>query len=205
MDVVSAAAAPVLWLLLSLLCQSTAGQDEAMCDPEVLVRRNTVLRTAPMKPLTLNCTIRWQNCDTEPTVTWCKLTDINCVQLDSTQKHHMSIYQERTPGGENELISRLKFHHVTKHDNGLYRCKISQSVISHAINISVSETPHTTTGSPPIRTDPDWLIYVCVCTACAVAILIIIIICFCTLRGGHHFTGHCLCTELLRSQSGQVI
>ncbi|XP_062389465.1 uncharacterized protein LOC134077846 [Sardina pilchardus] len=205
----NAAAGPLLWLLLPLLCQITAAQDEAICDTQVRVRRNTVLTTAPMKPLTLNCTITWQNCNTEPKVTWCKLlTDGSCVQVNRTHQHR--IYQERSPGGGNELIFYLKFHQVSKHDDGLYRCEISQpqSVISHAISISVSETPHTTKESPPIRTNPaldsDWLIYVCVCTACAVVILIVIIICFCTLRGGHQFTGHCLCTELLRSESGQV-
>ncbi|XP_062389466.1 uncharacterized protein LOC134077847 [Sardina pilchardus] len=202
----NAAAGPLLWLLLPLLCQSTAAQDEVMCDAQVLVRRNTVLRTAPMKPLMLNCTIRWQNCSTEPTVTWCKLlTDGSCVQVNSTHRHH--IYQERTRGGENELISHLKLNPVTKQDDGLYRCGISQSVISHAINISVSESPHTTTESPPIRTNPacsDWLIYVCVCTACAVVILIVIIICLCALRGEHHFTGHCLCSELLRRESSDA-
>lgn len=92
-----------------------------------------------MKPLTLNCTIRWKDCTSAPSVTWCKL-DVNavCVKVKST--HRVAIYQERGPGVENELINYLKFINVTEYDDGLYRCKVFGSItsISHAINVSVS-------------------------------------------------------------------
>lgn len=197
------AALPLLWLLLQLLCPCTGAQDGTMCDTEVLVRRHTVLKAAPMKSLTINCTIRWKGCTEDPPVIWCKLHGSTCVKVNRTR--HVTISQEKT--AENELIHYLKFHGVTKHDGGLYRCEIfgSATIVSHAINISVSETLHTTTASPAKSdSDQDWLLYVCVFAVCVVVILIAIIICLCTLRAGHHVTGHCLCTEILLSHS-QVV
>lgn len=109
--------------------------DETMCDAEALVRRNTVLETAPMKPLKLNCTITWKDCSKEPAVTWCKLRGDTCKKVNRT--HHVTITQERRAG--NELVHYLNFHHVTKHNGGQYRCEIlgSTTVVSHAITVSV--------------------------------------------------------------------
>ncbi|XP_031434532.1 B- and T-lymphocyte attenuator-like isoform X2 [Clupea harengus] len=194
---VAAAGPALLWLLLTV-CRFSCAEE---CAIEVRVRRNTVLRTAPMKSLTVNCTITWQDCSSEPTVTWCKLLINNdCVKVNSTPD--VAIHQERSLTEGNKIVSYLNFHRVEKHDDGLYRCEISGSltVVSHTINVSVSETLHTSTESPTVTNKPDsnqdWLLYVYVCAACAVVILIVIITCFCLLRG-HHITGHCVCTELL--------
>ena len=92
-----------------------------------------------MKPLTVNCTITWQDCSSEPTVTWCKLLINNdCVKVNSTPD--VAIHQERSLTEGNKIVSYLNFHRVEKHDDGLYRCEISGSltVVSHTINVSVS-------------------------------------------------------------------
>ncbi|XP_063070439.1 B- and T-lymphocyte attenuator [Engraulis encrasicolus] len=197
---------PLLWLLL-VMCQFTgaAVQDESMCDAQILVRRNTVMQASPTKPLMLNCPVKYSGCITPPTVTWCKLlTDGSCVNINMSDS--MGIGREKVVEGK--ITIHLIFLHVTKDDDGLYRCEISGSeeIVSHAINVSVTgmavqptERPSAGDGSTGLH--QNWLLYLVVSAVCLLVILTVILICVCTLRAGYDLKGRCLCIDSLRCHS----
>ncbi|XP_040912917.1 B- and T-lymphocyte attenuator [Toxotes jaculatrix] len=178
------------YLVIFCLFVAISGKNRDLfpsCEVELMVRRGTTWKTAPLQPLTVRCPVK--DCGKLLNITWCKLLDTHiCEPINKTENVEI---RQNNHGVNNDLISYLTFKWISVHDDGLYRCDLkahNYSLISHTINISVSDMHHgveTTdntdniaVASPNTAGDESmfWLpyFYICVCTALLVVTLTVL-------------------------------
>ncbi|XP_030614943.1 B- and T-lymphocyte attenuator-like [Archocentrus centrarchus] len=109
----------------------------ASCDVGIMIQRGKTWRTVPQQNLTVSCPVK--HCGESLKITWCKiLSPSTCERI--SEMENVEITQNHVG---DELISYLSFKQVSIHDDGLYRCSVvkghGERIISHAINISVSD------------------------------------------------------------------
>ncbi|XP_067259635.1 B- and T-lymphocyte attenuator-like isoform X2 [Chanodichthys erythropterus] len=183
-------------LLLSLSVSGTTNRSELQCNPVLKVPRNTVFKAHVMTVLKINCTVNLRGCHRSPRVLWCKIDGNDCKALN----HSDYIKTEWNKTTEHEGKAFLIFLNISMEDAGLYRCKESETSVSHAINVTVtdnnkdefSSTPRSTTDnnnnefSPtPSSTsdlytiqndDQQWLrLYVYICSGIAGLVFIVLL------------------------------
>ncbi|XP_069569742.1 uncharacterized protein [Brachyistius frenatus] len=158
------------------------GRDEglfASCDVALMVQRGSTWRTAPGQSLTVICPVK--HCGQSLTVTWCKLLNTtNCKQIIQTE--NVEIRQDNNLG-MGESISSLSFNKISVHDDGLYRCHLmghKKEIISHSVNISVSDTNHGVENSDNKAAESlsaagdeamSWLPYFTICVSLALLVV----------------------------------
>ncbi|KAM8748741.1 uncharacterized protein AB9X84_013836 isoform 2-T2 [Acanthopagrus schlegelii] len=136
------------------------------CEVGLMVRRGTTWTAAPRQRVTVKCPVK--DCGEPLSVTWCKLSEADrCEQINQTEN-----IQQINKRVKDELVSFLTFKRISIHDAGLYGCSLKgykYEVISHAINISVSDSYHgvkksvdTTDGTLSVAGDEDlsWSAYI---------------------------------------------
>ncbi|XP_036964549.1 uncharacterized protein si:ch211-214p13.8 isoform X3 [Acanthopagrus latus] len=136
------------------------------CEVGLMVRRGTTWTAAPRQRVTVKCPVK--DCGESLNVTWCKLSDADrCERINQTEN-----VQQIDKRVKDELVSFLTFKRISIHDAGLYGCSLKgykYEVISHAINISVSDSYHgvkksvdTTDGTLSVAGDEDlsWPAYI---------------------------------------------
>ncbi|XP_028993756.1 B- and T-lymphocyte attenuator [Betta splendens] len=163
---------------LMMLCwtlRSIHGEAEAWspsCEADLKVPRGTAWKTAPQRPLTLQCPVK--HCGERLNVTWCKLSINQCDAVTGTETVEiMQFYQGHL------LISNLTFKVISISDDGLYRCYLEgrRRDVSHSINVSVSDMnqgaeyyhsqPFAARRLRPPARDVPWLPYFIICFSVA--------------------------------------
>ncbi|XP_054871054.1 B- and T-lymphocyte attenuator [Amphiprion ocellaris] len=109
----------------------------ASCEVVALVRRGTTWKVAPQRSLTVSCPVK--HCGRTLNITWCKVLQSNCEQLNKTE--NVELRQNHNQAND-QLVSYLSFKQISIYDDGLYRCKFIGDKLgefSHSIKISVSD------------------------------------------------------------------
>ncbi|XP_041740777.1 B- and T-lymphocyte attenuator-like [Coregonus clupeaformis] len=177
--------------LLFLVC--IHGNAQGPCEIEVPIKRNTVWNAVPQKRLTINCPVK--HCGETLRVTWCKFEDANCKQIHETEQ--VKIGWKPFDRWSEDRIAFLDFKNISINDNGSYRCGMAghkSSIISHAINVSVSDsnlkmtstTDHNTNDSPNAKLDEkylSWKPYVYICVGIVLLVVMVTAISFLCLYG----------------------
>ncbi|KAG8000597.1 hypothetical protein GBF38_017018 [Nibea albiflora] len=123
------------------------------CDVGVMVRRGTTKTAVAQQRLTVECPVK--HCGESANVTWCKLLEHKCEQLNQTE--NVEITQDDEYAAD-KLTSMLTFKRISIHDDGLYRCGFLRE-IGHPINISVSAEVPSDAGKETV----PWLPYFSIC------------------------------------------
>ncbi|XP_051983153.1 B- and T-lymphocyte attenuator-like [Xyrauchen texanus] len=122
----------VPYLTLLLLSGNTNGS-EINCIATIKVPRNTTFRVPVMTLLIINCTVTVHECQ-NPWINWCKIYGNNCKALN----HSNNIKEEWKSITEHDGIAFLTFLNISMEDEGLYRCRIGETTVSHSINVTVT-------------------------------------------------------------------
>ncbi|KAK9981128.1 hypothetical protein ABG768_000693 [Culter alburnus] len=125
-------------LLLSLSVSGTTNGSEQHCNPVLKVQRNTVFKAPVMTVLKINCTVNLTGCVRCPNILWCKIDGNDC----KTVKTSGYIKTEWKKTTEHEWVAFLIFLNISMEDAGLYRCKESETSVSHTINVTVTGHGH---------------------------------------------------------------
>ncbi|XP_070978865.1 B- and T-lymphocyte attenuator-like [Oncorhynchus clarkii lewisi] len=177
--------------LLFLVC--IHGNAQGPCEIEVPIKRNTVWNAVPQKRLTINCPVK--HCGETLRVTWCKFEDANCKQINETEQ--VKIGWKPFDRGSINRIAFLDFKKISRNDDGSYRCGMAgnkSSIVSHAINVSVSDinltmtstADHNTNNSPNAKHDEkylSWLPYAYICVGIVLLVVVVTAISFFYLYG----------------------
>ncbi|XP_065328133.1 uncharacterized protein si:ch211-214p13.8 [Pelmatolapia mariae] len=147
-----------------------------------ILGKGSTWKTPPRRSLRVSCPVK--HCGETLEVTWCKLFDSNiCERIHEAKNVKITQNPDK-----DKLMSYLNFKEISIHDDGLYRCGLlghNGSVISHTINISVSdmyegiENPDNndknagTTPSPDHNEDKNWMPYFYICFSIVLLILIL--------------------------------
>ncbi|XP_059407571.1 B- and T-lymphocyte attenuator-like [Carassius carassius] len=166
-------------LLISLGISGTENGSEMNCISVIRVPRNTVFRAPVMTKLKINCTITLEGCHRIPRVSWCKLNGSDCKAFNYS--HH--IKTDLKSMKEHEWMAFLFFLNISMEDTGSYRCKVGDTSISHAINVTVTDKNENEVSSNQSNTrDPNsgqkddlkWLWpYVYICSGIAGLVVIV--------------------------------
>ncbi|XP_056145461.1 B- and T-lymphocyte attenuator-like [Lampris incognitus] len=167
------------------------------CDPVVSVKRGTVWKAVPHQRLRISCNVTL--CGKPSKVTWCKLVDTKCEQIQNDP--NVVIKLDRDDFWE-KGTSRLKFEEVSVNDDGLYKCLLRRSktplAVSHWINVSVSDSHRRIhirpKHAPRVADSPNaakaaelpWLPYAAICGGTALLVLLATLIsrlCYCERKG----------------------
>ncbi|XP_030613225.1 LOW QUALITY PROTEIN: B- and T-lymphocyte attenuator-like [Archocentrus centrarchus] len=104
-----------------------------------MIQRGETWRTVSQQNLTVSCPVK--HCGESLKISWCKILNPSTCERIS-ECGNVEMWKTQNHVGD-ELISYLSFKQVSIHDDGLYRCSVavghSERIISHAINISVSD------------------------------------------------------------------
>nr|XP_029513683.1 B- and T-lymphocyte attenuator-like [Oncorhynchus nerka] len=183
----------ILLVLCLLLLVCIHGNAQGPCEIEVPIKRNTVWYAVPQKRLTINCPVK--HCGETLRVTWCKFDDANCKQVNETEQVKIG-WKPLDRGSENR-IAFLDFKKISMNDDGSYRCGMAgnkSSIVSHAINVSVSDinlkmtstADHNTNNSPNAKHDEkylSWLPYAYICVGIVLLVVVVTAISFLYLYG----------------------
>ncbi|XP_023837400.1 B- and T-lymphocyte attenuator [Salvelinus sp. IW2-2015] len=177
--------------LLFLVC--IHGNAQGPCEIEVPIKRNTVWNAVPQKRLTINCPVK--HCGETLRVTWCKFENANCKQINETEQVKIG-WKPFSRGLEND-IAFLDFKKISMNDDGSYRCGMAgnkSSIVSHAINVSVSDSnlkmtstsDHNTNDSPNAKHNEkylSWLPFVYICVGIVLLVVVVTAISFLCMYG----------------------
>ncbi|XP_036964546.1 B- and T-lymphocyte attenuator isoform X1 [Acanthopagrus latus] len=171
-----------LLIFYCVTCVCVYGGDVSPpCEVGLMVRRGTTWTAAPRQRVTVKCPVK--DCGEPLSVTWCKLSDTDrCERIHQTEN-----VQQNDKRVKDELVSFLTFKRISIHNDGLYGCSLKGykfEMISHTINISVSDSYHgvkqsvdTTDESPSVAgdEDPSWLPYFYICAGIALLVTTLIV------------------------------
>ncbi|XP_051558962.1 B- and T-lymphocyte attenuator-like isoform X5 [Myxocyprinus asiaticus] len=121
---------------LTLLLLSVSGNtngSEINCIATIKVPRNTQFRAHVMTLLIINCTVIVHECQNS-SIYWCKIYGNDCKALN----HSNNIKAEWKSITEHDGIAFLTFLNISTEDEGLYRCRLGETTVSHSINVTVT-------------------------------------------------------------------
>ncbi|XP_032422617.1 uncharacterized protein LOC116722567 [Xiphophorus hellerii] len=159
------------------------GENEvSSCDVMAEVRRGETKRVSPGQNLTVECTVK--HCGESFIVRWFKFSKTLKNWEAIPVMENIKITQKYN---KENLISYLSLDQVSINDDGLYQCALGHSneIVSHSINISVSElnkgVENTDNDADSIDDDRSslsiFLICVTIIFVIAAAIVLILVCC----------------------------
>ncbi|XP_051994125.1 B- and T-lymphocyte attenuator-like [Xyrauchen texanus] len=151
---------------LTLLLLSVSGNtngSQMNCTSRIMVPRNTLFRAPVMTVLKINCSAKYE-CQ-NPRILWCKIYGNHCKAINDSNY----IKSEWRNINKHDGISFLTFMNISVEDEGLYRCKVDETAVSHTINVTVTvgnEVSHNQSKTDDLNKIPglQWLwpyVYIC--------------------------------------------
>ncbi|XP_051560384.1 uncharacterized protein LOC127444846 isoform X3 [Myxocyprinus asiaticus] len=121
-----------LTLLLLSVSRNTNGS-EINCNASIKVPRHTLFRTPVMTVLKINCSVTIYECK-NPRILWCKIYGNDCKALNDSVYIKSEWRNTAVHGG----VAFLTFMNISMEDEGLYRCRVGETSVSHNINVTVT-------------------------------------------------------------------
>ncbi|XP_051560383.1 B- and T-lymphocyte attenuator-like isoform X2 [Myxocyprinus asiaticus] len=152
-----------LTLLLLSVSRNTNGS-EINCNASIKVPRHTLFRTPVMTVLKINCSVTIYECK-NPRILWCKIYGNDCKALNDSVYIKSEWRNTAVHGG----VAFLTFMNISMEDEGLYRCRVGETSVSHNINVTVTvgnEVSHNQSKTDDLNKIPglQWLwpyVYIC--------------------------------------------